>query len=297
MRKLKPSDIDTFEFIQKVINKTHKRKSEDISQSKSKKTYKERCFAIASKYKNEIEIYDHKFLDNHLEDIVNLHPLISNDEKQDYRSLYKYDAALIKQLRLEILTTNGFINEKCPLCDVNNVQTMDHYIPQAKFPLYSISPKNLIPSCTTCNVSKSENVLEGSRRRYWNVYLDEIPNEKYLYCTLSIQNGLLKAIFDIQQNNIDDTTFRLPKNTMEDQKILQTYSAGLGSVIEELSSCIQRMMQYDSTQTIDNVFSSLRDCFAPFSKSNKWDEVLKFELVKSKDFKLMMENELKRLNK
>ena len=90
MRKLKPSDIDTFEFIQKVINKTHKRKSEDISQSKSKKTYKERCFAIASKYKNEIEIYDHKFLDNHLEDIVNLHPLISNDEKQDYRSLYKY---------------------------------------------------------------------------------------------------------------------------------------------------------------------------------------------------------------
>lgn len=56
-------------------------------------------------------------------------------------------------------------------------------------------------------------------------------------------------------------------------------------------------MQYDSTQTIDNVFSSLRDCFAPFSKSNKWDEVLKFELVKSKDFKLMMENELKRLNK
>ena len=297
MRKLKPSSVDSFEFIQKVINKTNKRKDDEISQSKGEKTYKERCIAIAFKYKNEIETYDHKFSDNHLEDLVNLHPLISNEEKQVYKSLYKYDAVLIKQLRLEILTTNGFINEKCPLCGVNNVQTMDHFIPQAKFPLYSISPKNLIPSCTTCNVSKSENVLEGSRRKYWNVYLDEIPNEKYLYCTLSIKNGLLKAIFDIRQNNIDDTTFRLLKNTMEDQKILQTYSAGLGSVIEELSSCIQRMMQYDSTQTIDNVFSSLRDCFAQFSESNKWDEVLKFELVISKDFKTMIENELKRLNK
>ena len=76
MRKLKPSSVDSFEFIQKVINKTNKRKDDEISQSKGEKTYKERCIAIAFKYKNEIETYDHKFSDNHLEDLVNLHPLI-----------------------------------------------------------------------------------------------------------------------------------------------------------------------------------------------------------------------------
>lgn len=40
---------------------------------------------------------------------------------------------------------------KCPLCSIGDASTLDHYLPKAKFPLVSILPLNLVPSCKDCN--------------------------------------------------------------------------------------------------------------------------------------------------
>jgi hypothetical protein len=44
---------------------------------------------------------------------------------------------------------------KCPLCGgVGHVKTLDHYLPKANFPLYSVMPANLVPCCKDCNSEK-----------------------------------------------------------------------------------------------------------------------------------------------
>lgn len=44
---------------------------------------------------------------------------------------------------------------KCPLCGgVGHVRTLDHYLPKANFPLYSVLPTNLVPCCRDCNSEK-----------------------------------------------------------------------------------------------------------------------------------------------
>jgi hypothetical protein len=49
------------------------------------------------------------------------------------------------------VTANG----KCPLCGgVGHVRTLDHYLPKANFPLYSVLPTNLVPCCRDCNSEK-----------------------------------------------------------------------------------------------------------------------------------------------
>lgn len=49
------------------------------------------------------------------------------------------------------VTANG----KCPLCGgVGHVRTLDHYLPKANFPLYSVLPANLVPCCRDCNSEK-----------------------------------------------------------------------------------------------------------------------------------------------
>lgn len=46
------------------------------------------------------------------------------------------------------------LGNKCPLCGIGEVKTLDHYLPKAKYPLYSVLPNNLIPACRDCNTGK-----------------------------------------------------------------------------------------------------------------------------------------------
>lgn len=295
MRDIIPSDEDTEKFVNAIINGLHKRKEDEDLHKNGKLTYKERCKRIVSKYRNNIKEYDNKFSDNSLESLTDLHPSMSLQEKEDYQALYKYQNASIRRLREKILVSNGYYNGTCPLCEVNNVQTMDHFIPQTKYPLYSINPKNLIPSCQTCNGSKSETVLDGDKRKYWNVYLDKVPHQKFLNCTFSCENGVLMAKFYITQNDIDDDTFRLLKNTMEGQKILETYSDGSGKIISKLCSLIIEKLSTISNTTLEEQLVNIQNSYRNRQDSNKWEDVLTMGLASSDLFKKLVENELQRL--
>ena len=38
-------------------------------------------------------------------------------------------------------------NERCPFCNKQVVKTVDHYLPKTKYPIYSITPINLVAAC------------------------------------------------------------------------------------------------------------------------------------------------------
>ena len=44
----------------------------------------------------------------------------------------------------------------CPFCGVGTVNTLDHYLPKKRFPVFSVTPNNLIPACTWCQGAKDE---------------------------------------------------------------------------------------------------------------------------------------------
>lgn len=46
------------------------------------------------------------------------------------------------------------LGKLCPSCGFGQVKTLDHYLPKSKYPLYSVLPANLIPSCRDCNTGK-----------------------------------------------------------------------------------------------------------------------------------------------
>lgn len=69
-----------------------------------------------------------------------------------------------------LVTANG----KCPFCgDVGQVKNLDHYLPKANFPIYSVLPVNLIPCCRDCNSEKLNAFSTTQGGQSLNPYFDD----------------------------------------------------------------------------------------------------------------------------
>lgn len=50
--------------------------------------------------------------------------------------------------------------ERCPFCgDIGHTKNLDHFLPKAHFPEFSIMPLNLVPSCRDCNMGEKGQVF------------------------------------------------------------------------------------------------------------------------------------------
>jgi hypothetical protein len=71
----------------------------------------------------------------------------------------------------------------CPFCGFGQVTTLDHYLPKAKFPIFSIHPNNLVPSCSDCNKGKSAGIAITKEQQSIHPYFDQAHfiNDQWLF--------------------------------------------------------------------------------------------------------------------
>lgn len=69
-------------------------------------------------------------------------------------------------------------NGICPICGVQQVRNLDHYLPKSQFPLLVVTPMNLIPTCRDCNFDKlafsTQNPKEAPLHPYFDNIMDDI---------------------------------------------------------------------------------------------------------------------------
>lgn len=69
----------------------------------------------------------------------------------------------------------------CPLCGQRTVTTLDHHLPKKKFPALAVTPLNLIPSCTDCNIGKRTDCPATAADQTFHPYYDDFTNEPWLH--------------------------------------------------------------------------------------------------------------------
>lgn len=76
-------------------------------------------------------------------------------------------------------------DEKCPFCGgIGRPRNLDHYLPKAHFPLFSVLPINLVPSCRDCNMDgKGQGFATSKGMQVIQPYLDDLKffNEQWIY--------------------------------------------------------------------------------------------------------------------
>jgi hypothetical protein len=72
-------------------------------------------------------------------ELVNLYDYYFRNEDKEARVIYD-----------KLLNS---AHEKCPFCGgIGTPRNLDHFLPKAHFPQYSVFPQNLVPSCRDCNM-------------------------------------------------------------------------------------------------------------------------------------------------
>lgn len=85
----------------------------------------------------------------------------------------------------DLLLTPGGL---CPFCGgLGQVHTLDHYLPKANFPIYSVSPANLVPCCRDCNTGKGTSIGTQLCEQTLHPYLDDDKffTDRWIYARAS----------------------------------------------------------------------------------------------------------------
>lgn len=77
-------------------------------------------------------------------------------------------------------------HRKCPLCGIGTVNTLDHYLPKTRFPVFSVTPNNLVPVCEWCQGEKSEYYPTANGSQLLHPYFDDLDNDIWLVAVVII---------------------------------------------------------------------------------------------------------------
>jgi len=101
--------------------------------------------------------------------------LHQNISKKNLTNLYGYMRdRKDKDARKQIYNVIKSSADMCPYCgECNTVTTLDHYLPKADFPQYSVFTSNLLPSCAICNTGKLNAVATNYVNQPIHPYFDK----------------------------------------------------------------------------------------------------------------------------
>ena len=140
---------------------------------------------------------------------------------------YLYEERLRKKfndsLYLWLKTNEGQNFHKCSYCERGDVSELDHLLPQSSFPIFAVTPVNLIPACHECNHNKLDDMSIVI-----NPYFEDTTQKKWLVCEIILSHGTYIAQYKF---DFSSTDYALKMQN----KIKKTYMMGENSILRRYS--------------------------------------------------------------
>ena len=90
----------------------------------------------------------------------------------------------------------------CPYCSLDTNPDLDHFLPKAAFPEFSLHARNLVPICTPCNRKKGNAIKlkETGMRLFLHPSTEPSGNAKVLEADLNFQANMMTVSYRIDDN-------------------------------------------------------------------------------------------------
>ena len=171
----------------------------------------------------------------------------------------------------------------CPLCGVQIVSTLDHYLPKSKYPALAVTPSNLIPSCYDCNFGKGRTNPSTEEEVPLNPYFDNCDEEVWLKVQFSLVDREFIPNYIVVKP--DQWTNLLFHRTQFHVKLYNLQKLYAVHAVDEISNCKFRwknVLQNCGIKGLQNYL--IEDCQSRENVSlNSWQSALYRGLVENID--------------
>ncbi len=247
---------------------------------------KTRLITLKPKVSKKYFHYQRKYLLDTLETITK--GTYTTQEKADLENCYDSPTATLGEIVKQIRTSQlRDLQGTCQYCGIQKPNTIDHYLPKADFPEFSVLALNLIPCCSDCNLKKNNYWLDNGFRGIINFYIDNLPQEQFLFCDVTFDgnNDIPNILFRLDipatvntkiKNIINNHFNRLDLCNIYGENIHDFVTNKINSIVSYLNS----KDPIDIQERIQNETTSLMNRYG----INNWRTVLTEELSRNTDF-------------
>ncbi|MCM6975494.1 hypothetical protein ABKV66_07205 [Enterobacter hormaechei] len=152
-------------------------------------------------------------------------------------------------------------NGICPLCGVTSVSTLDHYLPKARYPIFSVMPENLVPACSDCNKGKGSSILRTKEEQCLHPYYSErvFYEDVWIKARLKKTTPITFDFFVSAPEHWSDLNKERAKNHFKDFKINKKYSIYAATLVTMLIATTRQLLRENTPEIVQEHFKSIAD--------------------------------------
>lgn len=173
---------------------------------------------------------------------------------------------------------------KCPQCNQRQADTLDHYLAKSDYPILSVSPLNLIPSCATCNKNKLIEFPTSEEDELIHPYYDDFDSINWLECSI-VQIKPLLFLFSVKNSIFPGKEFLEQRliNHFESFALNELYKTHSAEEFENITYQIEKLYHKGGFNELKEY---LFDCFESRKNSdiNSWQTAFYKCLFENDDF-------------
>lgn len=172
---------------------------------------------------------------------------------------------------------------KCPLCSQRQATTLDHYLPKSIYPLLSVTPINLVPSCKDCNTGKLTDYPTQSNEETLHPYYDDVEAFSWLKMKL-IRCKPIIVIFSVSPpQGISKVLKERMEHHLLNFKLNELYTS---HAIEEFENVRQQLTKLYENGGKYLLKEHLKECFESREAilKNSWQTAFYKELMENDEF-------------
>ncbi|MBG1267926.1 HNH endonuclease [Nostoc sp. WHI] len=277
MRALATPNDDPQEVYQKCINSIT---DEDLRTRLNLVTNE--IVVAATNYKQKVKAKQlYSIPPNNCEDDKNALGTVTKKELKDVYSSHMVGRSKPARAIYDSLLSQSPLG-KCPFCGFGQASTLDHYLPKAKYPQFSVLPFNLVPSCKDCNTGKSTAIATTAEGQSLHPYFDHqnFIDDQWLYAEV-IQTTPAFIRFSVKApDHWDDVSKIRVQSHFKAFKLASRYSLEAGN---QLACLRYSLVHSHQLWGLDGIRKQLTIEAQSYSRlhSNSWQTAMFQALVAS----------------
>ena len=141
-------------------------------------------------------------------------------------------------------------NNRCPLCNYGQVETLDHVLPQRLYPGFSVKPTNLVGSCDRCNRLKREAYPTGPRDGFLHPYFDSVNHTIWLIARIIVTTPPAATFHVGKPRGLNNNLISRIRTQFDQLKLARLYSDVAADEIVNLEEALKWIYNADGSNGV-----------------------------------------------